>query len=62
MEREEEEGPNFTWEGTDQGDLKRWDIPKDLALNMSAWRTAIYICARTLIRDDNLTRKPDGCG
>lgn len=24
-------------------DLKEWDIPKDLALNKSVWKTAIHV-------------------
>jgi hypothetical protein len=33
----------LTWEKTILGDLKRCDIPKDLALNRSSWRTTIHM-------------------
>jgi len=26
-----------------EGDLKGWNIPKDLALDRSAWKTAIHV-------------------
>jgi len=41
-ECEERQGrPKLTWEEAIKGDLKRWNIPKDLSLNRSAWRTDI---------------------
>jgi hypothetical protein len=43
MRREEEERPKLAWKETVKKDLKGWDIPKDLALNRSAWKTAIYV-------------------
>jgi hypothetical protein len=33
----------LTWEETVKGDLKGWNIPKDLALNRSKWKTAICL-------------------
>jgi hypothetical protein len=33
--------PKLTWEEAIKGDLKEWDIPKDLALNRSAWKTTM---------------------
>ena len=31
----------LTWEEAIKRDLKGWDIPRDLCLDMSAWKTAI---------------------
>ena len=33
----------LTWVEAIKGDLKGWNIPKDLALDRSAWKTAIYV-------------------
>jgi hypothetical protein len=33
----------LTWEDTVKEDLKGWNIPKDLAFNMSAWKTTIHM-------------------
>ncbi|RCV13281.1 hypothetical protein SETIT_2G334300v2 [Setaria italica] len=33
----------LTWEEAIKGDLKGWNIPKDLALDRSAWKTAIHV-------------------
>ena len=35
--------PKLTWVETIKGDLKGWNIPKDLALDRSAWKTAIHV-------------------
>ena len=35
--------PKLTWEGAIKRDLKGWDIPRDLCLDMSAWKTAIDV-------------------
>ena len=35
--------PKLTWEEAIKGDLKGWNIPKDLALNRSAWKIAIQV-------------------
>jgi hypothetical protein len=37
------ERPKFTGEEAVKGDLKGWDTLKDLALNKSAWKTAIHV-------------------
>jgi hypothetical protein len=33
----------LTWKETVKGDLKEWDVPKDLTLNKSAWKIAIHV-------------------
>ena len=33
----------LTWVEAIKGDLKRWNIPKDLALDRSAWKIAIHV-------------------
>ena len=33
----------MTWVEAIKGDLKGWNIPKDLALDSSAWKTAIHV-------------------
>ena len=35
--------PKLTWLEAIKGDLKGWNIPKDLALDRSAWKTAIHV-------------------
>jgi hypothetical protein len=35
--------PRLTWEEAIKGDLKGWNIPKDLSLDRSAWKTAIHV-------------------
>ena len=35
--------PKLTWVETIKGDLKGWNIPKDLALDRSARKTAIHV-------------------
>ena len=35
--------PKLTLVEAIKGDLKGWNIPKDLALDMSAWKTAIHV-------------------
>ena len=35
--------PKLTWVDGIKGDLKGWNIPKDLALDRSAWKTAIHV-------------------
>ena len=35
--------PKLTWEEAIKRDLKVWDIPRDLCLNMSAWKIAIEV-------------------
>jgi len=35
--------PKLTWVEVIKGDLKGWNIPKDLALDKSAWKTAIHV-------------------
>ena len=35
--------PKLTWVEAIKGDLKEWNIPKDLALDRSAWKTAIHV-------------------
>ena len=35
--------PNLTWEESVKRDLKDWDIAKELALDRSSWRLAIYV-------------------
>ena len=35
--------PKLTWVEAIKGDLKGWNIPKDLALDRSAWKTAIHV-------------------
>ena len=35
------ERPKLTWVEAIKGDLKGWNIPKDLALDRSAWKIAI---------------------
>jgi hypothetical protein len=33
--------PKLTWDESVKRDLKEWNISKDLAMDMSAWRLAI---------------------
>ena len=35
--------PKLTWVEAIKGDLKGWNIPKDLALDRSAWKKAIHV-------------------
>ena len=35
--------PKLTWVEAIKGDLKGWNIPKDLALDRSAWKTDIHV-------------------
>jgi len=35
--------PKLTWEEAVKGDLRGWNIAKDLAMNRSAWKTAIHV-------------------
>ena len=35
--------PKLTWVEAIKGDLKGWYILKDLALDRSAWKTAIHV-------------------
>ena len=35
--------PKLTWVETIKGDLKGCNIPKDLALDRSAWKIAIHV-------------------
>ena len=35
--------PKLTWVEAIKRDLKGWNIPKDLALDRSAWKTAIHV-------------------
>ena len=35
--------PELTWVDAIKGDLNGWNIPKDLALDRSAWKTAIHV-------------------
>ena len=35
--------PKLTWVEAIKEDLKGWNIPKDLALDRSAWKTAIHV-------------------
>lgn len=35
--------PNLTWDESVKRDLKAWDIPKELAMDRSAWRLAIDV-------------------
>ena len=35
--------PKLTWVEAIKGDLKGWNISKDLALDRSAWKTAIHV-------------------
>ena len=37
------ERPKLTWVEAIKGDLNGWNIPKDLALDRSAWKTAIHV-------------------
>ena len=37
------ERPKLTWGEAIKKDLKEWDIPRDLCLNKSAWKTAIDV-------------------
>lgn len=36
--------PKLTREDAIKGYLKGWSIPKDLALNRGAWKSAIHVC------------------
>jgi hypothetical protein len=42
-DNEKRERPKLTWEEAVKRDLKGCDIPKDLALNRSAWKTTIHV-------------------
>jgi hypothetical protein len=35
--------PKLRWKEAVKGDLTKWNIPKDLALNKSAWKKAIHV-------------------
>ena len=35
--------PKLNWVEAIKGDLKGWNIPKDLALDRSAWKTTIHV-------------------
>jgi hypothetical protein len=35
--------PKLTWDESVKRDLKEWNIPKDLAMDRSAWRLAINV-------------------
>ena len=35
--------PKLSWVEAIKGDLKGWNIPKDLALDSCAWKTAIHV-------------------
>ena len=35
--------PKLTWEEAIKRDLKSWDIPKNICLDRSAWKTAIDV-------------------
>ena len=35
--------PKLTWVEAIKGDLKRWNISKDLVLDMSAWKIVIHV-------------------
>ena len=35
--------PKLTWVEAKKGDLKGWNISKDLALDRSAWKAAIHV-------------------
>jgi hypothetical protein len=35
--------PKLIWKEAIKGDLKGWNIPKDLALDRSAWKTTIHV-------------------
>ena len=35
--------PELTWVEAIKGDLKGWNIPKDLALDRNAWKTSIHV-------------------
>jgi hypothetical protein len=35
--------PRLTWEEAIKRDLKEWNIPKELALDRSAWKIAIHV-------------------
>ena len=35
--------PKLTWVEAIKGNLKGWNIPKDLALDRNAWKTAIHV-------------------
>jgi hypothetical protein len=35
--------PKLTWEEAVKRDLKKWDIPKELVMDRSAWRLAINV-------------------
>ena len=43
FERTSRGRPKLTWVEAIKGDLKGWNIPKDLALDRSAWKTAIHV-------------------
>jgi hypothetical protein len=35
--------PNLTWEEAIKRDLKEWNIPMELRLDISAWKEAIHM-------------------
>jgi hypothetical protein len=35
--------PKLIWKEAIKGDLKGWNIPKDLTLDRSAWKTTIHV-------------------
>ena len=35
--------PRLTWEEAVKNDLKEWNVSKELALDMSAWKLAIHV-------------------
>jgi hypothetical protein len=39
----------LTWKKIVKGDLKGWNIPKVLAVNMSAWKRAIHMPQPSLV-------------
>jgi hypothetical protein len=41
--------PKLTWEEAVKDDLKGWNIPKDSALNQSAWKTTIHMLEPWLV-------------
>ena len=43
MDKRGRERPKLTWVEAIKGDLKGQNIPKDLALDRSAWKTAIHV-------------------
>jgi hypothetical protein len=35
--------PKLTWAEAVKRDLRDWNVPKDLALDMTAWKSAIHV-------------------